>query len=103
MAELMTQKKDKATAEQADTAKQTDTAEQAGTAKQTDTFVVELGLSVEDQVNWQLCKVLDLQRHCYNGVMSFAHKSLKSMRSNKGWQAAYQLPKHTREPKQTTA
>ena len=49
----MTQKKDKATAEQADTAKQTDTAEQAGTAKQTDTFVVELGLSVEDQVNWQ--------------------------------------------------
>ena len=89
----MTQKKDKATAEQADTAKQTDTAERAGTAKQTDTFVVELGLSVEDQVNWQLCKVLDLQRHCYNGVMSFAHKSLKSMRSNKGWQAAYQLPK----------
>ena len=65
------------------------------TAKQTDTFVVELGLSVEDQVNRQLCKALELQRFCYNGVMSFAHKSLKSMRSSKGWQAAYKLPKNT--------
>ena len=98
---LMTKKKSKDTAKQADAAKQVDTAKQvdaakqADTAKQTDTFVVELGLSVEDQVNQKLCKALDLQLHCYNGVMSFAHKSLKSMRSSKRWQAAYKLPKNT--------
>ena len=72
-----------------------DTAKQANTAKQTDTFVVELGLSVEDQVNRQFCKALELQRLCYNSVMSFAHKSLKSMRLSKEWQAAYKLPKNT--------
>ena len=72
-----------------------DTAKQANTAKQTDTFVVELGLSVEDQVNRQFCKALELQRLCYNSVMSFAHKSLKNMRLSKEWQAAYKLPKNT--------
>ena len=51
------------------------------TAEQTDTFVEEFGLSVEDQVNNLLCKVLDLERLCYNGVMSFGQKALKNMRS----------------------
>ena len=41
------------------------------TAEQTDTTVAELGLSVEDQVNKLLCKVLDLELKCYNGVMDF--------------------------------
>ena len=60
-------------------------------AEQTDTFVVELGLSVEDQVNKLLCKGLDLERLCYNGVMSFCHKELNRMRSSKEWQDAFKL------------
>ena len=64
-------------------------------AEQTDTFVVELGLSVEDQVNKLLCKGLDLERLCYNGVMSFCHKELNRMRSSKEWQDAFKQPKNS--------
>ena len=70
------------------------------TAEQTDTFVEEFGLSVEDQVNNLLCKVLDLERLCYNGVMSFGQKALKNMRSSKEWQDAFNLPKSNPERSQ---
>ena len=70
------------------------------TAEQTDTFVEEFGLSVEDQVNKQLCKVLDLERFCYNGVLSFGQKALKNMRSSKEWQDVFNLPKSNPERSQ---
>ena len=62
------------------------------TAEQTDTTVAELGLSVEDQVNKLLCKVLDLELKCYNGVMDFCRKELNCMRSSKEWQDAFKQP-----------